>query len=1103
MSIRKYQTAGTKKAKLPKGSYIIDGVTYRDLNPEVSDAINQVDAVFGGRDVLTGTAIAESTGGHNPKAGQNYFQIMQEGLDAVKDIKSHPALKKKLALAKEKFGIDLSTMSLKDVRTNPVANALVARLYYMNDPNPLPTTQEGIGNIWSSHYNTSADKHGTPEYFNKAVNKFNYKAKPVPEPIVIPEFVPSIQDNTSMPKTGGPMQYQKGNFKHILQQQTKKEIRWPGYNPNMERRLEEHNKILKKRQNPSGGNSPLSYAVNVPMDDDLAKYLIKKNTYEFQNPEKYDPYNPNDPNSISPWQELQMGGSVMSNPSMYQQMQQMKQLPGGTMSPIPGSDAVEFKGQTHKQGGILMDEQTEVEDGETMDKVTMKNGQNEDYFFSSYLKKGGRAYSEMHKEILSRGGNQEEINYLAAMQEKAAKRSPNKIAKLGGVMQYENGGLKRSEIKAFQKELHEEYKEGGGTLSFRKWNKANPFSQEDYDTNYAASNTSDLIDMVAKELEAQETVGLRQELPGAYGYRADAGDGYTICQSGNCQDGTGVMYTYYAENIEELEALQAENPDAVLSKTPDGTVIAMYEGEFKDGKPIGQGKFTWNNVDASLDQGVPFVADQYFSEGEFNVDPTGHPDLQSGTQDWGDLGIKKGVYVNGKLTSGTETKNDKTINYEDGEKTKKFSKDARKNLENLGLLEVIPFKYSQGEINPKYKKMKDYKTYTQPTEKELNDLGYSSHDEFRADYERLIDESYDWKNVDDWGKQHEDALTAIKTAKDFTRTGTYIAPEVVETLDVSTLDPSLGPGAFDETKGSVKICPCAPEYPNYTVPEGVECFNCNNNIESEDGKGGEVDLKLGAQVPWETYLAGAAQLAPAYYALTHKQPDPEMVPFESGVTSPIVPGRLRAEKLSHVNMNLQRSINDSNLREMNQYIDTSGGGPANMINRMAAWGQKHEGDMQIAQAEKQANIGISNQNVAIENQTNLHNLKMEQEAALGNAQMQQAEAQRLNEVNAINTAAKNKVKDDEEYMKYAGIIAGAQGIGSLFGDMLSYKGDRRKALGYSMMGSTERMFLKQNLGGTLYRTDGSIFCESFTEEDIANYYNASKNQQINVLNQDN
>ena len=48
-------------------------------------------------------------------------------------------------------------------------------------------------------------------------------------------------------------------------------------------------------------------------------------------------------------------------------------LPGGTMNPIPGSDAVEFKGKYHKQGGILLDEQTEVEGGETMDKVTMKN----------------------------------------------------------------------------------------------------------------------------------------------------------------------------------------------------------------------------------------------------------------------------------------------------------------------------------------------------------------------------------------------------------------------------------------------------------------------------------------------------------------------------------------------------------------------------------------------------------------------------------------------------------------------------------------------------------------------------------------------------------
>ena len=50
------------------------------------------------------------------------------------------------------------------------------------------------------------------------------------------------------------------------------------------------------------------------------------------------------------------------------------------------------------------------------------------------------------------------------------------------------------------------------------------------------------------------------------------------------------------------------------------------------------------------------------------------------------------------------------------------------------------------------------------------------------------------------------------------------------------------------------------------------------------------------------------------------------------------------------------------------------------------------------------------------------------------------------------------------------------------------------------MGSTERMFLKQNLGKTLYNKDRSIFCENCTEEDIANYYQASL-QEVNLLNQ--
>jgi hypothetical protein len=116
-------------------------------------------------------------------------------------------------------------------------------------------------------------------------------------------------------------------------------------------------------------------------------------------------------------------------------------LPGGEMEPIPGSDAVEFNGQTHDQGGIMMDNVTEVEDGETMDQVTMsKGGKKKDYFFSSYLKKGGRSYADMHKNILAMGGGQEDIDYLAKMQETAAGRNPNNVK-----TEYQEGGPKNSQ----------------------------------------------------------------------------------------------------------------------------------------------------------------------------------------------------------------------------------------------------------------------------------------------------------------------------------------------------------------------------------------------------------------------------------------------------------------------------------------------------------------------------------------------------------------------------------------------------------------------------------------------------------------------------------
>ncbi len=105
-------------------------------------------------------------------------------------------------------------------------------------------------------------------------------------------------------------------------------------------------------------------------------------------------------------------------------------LPGGMAKPIPGSDAIEFKGRSHEQGGIMIDPNTEVEGDETMDKVTMKNGGKNDYFFSQHLKLGGKSFAQRHKDLLKNGGTQGEIDYLAKLQEEKAGRNPN-VVKLG------------------------------------------------------------------------------------------------------------------------------------------------------------------------------------------------------------------------------------------------------------------------------------------------------------------------------------------------------------------------------------------------------------------------------------------------------------------------------------------------------------------------------------------------------------------------------------------------------------------------------------------------------------------------------------------------
>jgi len=127
-----------------------------------------------------------------------------------------------------------------------------------------------------------------------------------------------------------------------------------------------------------------------------------------------------------------------------------KNLPGGEAVPL-GGGAVEFKGNSHEEGGIMVDGNTEVEDKETADGVTMAGGKQKQYFFSDYLKhRGAKSFAQEHKEILQNGGQQSDIDALARIQEQAAGRDPNavQVAQTGGPKQYQNAGFNTAEEEA-------------------------------------------------------------------------------------------------------------------------------------------------------------------------------------------------------------------------------------------------------------------------------------------------------------------------------------------------------------------------------------------------------------------------------------------------------------------------------------------------------------------------------------------------------------------------------------------------------------------------------------------------------------------------------
>ena len=543
------------------------------------------------------------------------------------------------------------------------------------------------------------------------------------------------------------------------------------------------------------------------------------------------------------------------------------QLEGGVMLPIPNSNAVEFKGKTHEQGGILLDEKTEVENNETMDKVIMKKGGKKDYFFSSYLKKGGLSFADMHKDILANGGTQEEINMLAKMQEKAAKRNPKQIARLGGVVQYEKGGPAVS--------------------TFKQWKIDNGYGDIE-------GSPQELIDEFLK----------------------------------------------YEEKIYQ----------------------DSYPSQIKTEKQ----------------------------------------------RKWYDDSIEKGRF----WKDGSMWQSEEVYNQAQEEKKEKESSTASTESPFANKEEGNVFRQWINETYPEYA------------------------EEIDLDAEGPYNNSYIQKAWKEYGDEYKGETVDPSTTAVVDEDG----DGVPDSIDVDG-----GTGTNEPLQGVVG----GPEA--MIGPQAnAEQMEMLNNLETTEAQKSLYDkLKKKSErrgdIPTVAAAAGLAQLGPAAYSMFHKQPAAEQAEYTPGFTSPVVAEMAKAPNLDRIDYNAEKARNASQMNQINKYIETSGGGPANIVNKTMAYIKKQEGDRMIAAAESKANTAIANQEAQMKTQVAANNLQRAQSASLANMQMQMQETARKDQINAYNATARQKVKDDEEYQKYQGINTLGTNIAGLAGDYLSYKASERMA----------------------------------------------------------
>ena len=625
------------------------------------------------------------------------------------------------------------------------------------------------------------------------------------------------------------------------------------------------------------------------------------------------------PQEIGPELMTAETGGYMNKMKQYRAGGQ--QLPGGNMQAIPGSDAVQFNGASHDEGGIMLDEETEVEGGETMDQVSMaeKGGTKKDYFFSDHLKKSGMSYAEQHKSILAKGGDQKEIDMLAKMQEHQAGRDPKKVqtASTGGVKKYEDGGPKGDALPDAKNKTDRD-KKYHAMAQKKGW--------------YYDGNTNTYYFTKEKYNEAVKK-------------QTAAGDRHSDGNPSTDAYVAGMSETYNMEvNDRNINPYRKSDPNYAQWNEQFSTAEENGLVWVSDPNRAGTGKWMDKNE-----------AETSIADGSLNEKTA----KEHGVED-ADDNTNSSTASNNSNNSKSDVKRDN--------KYKVASYDVYG--DNEGEFGTVP------DFQPSYK-VNGMQMYAGKGDTPFREA--LQKEDFRGEWMSNVDPAVLEKaGITSFSDMNTpEKVTAYQTAWNELHSDNKI---VVDGLfGEQTFRTAIGGGDDEE----IVEKPSEEEIVEETVVK----------------KEAEV---LEKKTDWLTPLVGAAQLIPAIYAFG----DTPDYMSEHPMASPgaIIPERIAKTHLERIDMNPERARNANDFAALNKFVDTSGGGPSNMINKMASYAKKQQGDRDIASQEQRANVAIANQEGVMDQQRKTQNVMNQLDASKTNLATQ-------SEVNRFNATMDGKVDE--------------------------------------------------------------------------------------------